>query len=115
MKYIPTSFGTYISVTPAEAKDMLSQGNLALLDVRRKDEYAEKHIPGAQLVPNETIGNSLLKGIPLVKTLLVYCKSGKRSEQAVKKLLSLGYSHIYNIAGGIDNWTYDTVSGTEGK
>lgn len=111
MKYIPTSFGTYISVTPEEAKDMLSQGDLALLDVRTKAEFAEKHLAGARNIPNETIGSSLIDGLALTKTILVYCKSGKRSEMAVKKLLSLGYTHVYNMAGGIEAWPYDTVQG----
>lgn len=113
MKTVPTSFGTYTLVTPEEAKDMLSQGNLALLDVRRPDEYKEKHIEGARLVPNESIGGSLIPDLPLKKTILVYCKSGKRSEIATKKLLSLGYTTVYNMEGGIEAWPYDTVSGDE--
>lgn len=113
MKVVPTSFGHYTSVTPEEAKDMLSQGDLALLDVRRSDEYEEKHLKGARLMPNESIGGSLIKGLPLAKTILVYCKSGKRSEMATKKLLSLGYSHVYNMEGGIEAWPYDTVSGKD--
>lgn len=113
MKTVPTSFGTYTLVTPEEAKDMMTQGTFAIIDVRRPDEYAEKHLAGARLVPNESIGNSLIDGLPLTKTILVYCKSGKRSEMATKKLLSLGYSRIYNMAGGIDAWPYDTVSSAD--
>ncbi len=42
--------------------------------------------------------------------ILVYCRSGVRSEAASKALIELGYSNVYDF-GGIIDWPYDTVSG----
>jgi len=41
--------------------------------------------------------------------ILVYCRSGNRSKQASEKLVSLGYTNVYEF-GGINEWTGETVS-----
>ena len=70
-------------------------------------EYAEGHIPGAILIPLDTIGDEPPKELPdLNQKILVYCRSGKRSKQAAGKLARLGYTEIYEI-GGIMAWPYE--------
>lgn|GEM_PF-4296883 len=44
------------------------------------------------------------------KTILVYCRSGRRSETAAKSLIKMGYTNTYDF-GGIIDWPYKTVSG----
>ena len=89
----------------AEDKDYI------ILDVRRPDEYAEKHIPGAINVPNEAIGNEEIPELPdKSQLIMVYCRSGNRSKQASEKLVALGYTNIVEF-GGINSWTGDVVSG----
>ena len=84
-----------------------------VLDVRTPAEYAERHIPGAINVPNETIGNTAPEQLPDRKQLiLVYCRSGKRSKQAADKLAALGYTNIVEF-GGINSWPGETVAGNE--
>lgn len=88
-----------------------TEDSYILLDVRTKEEYQEKHIPGAVNLPNETIGTEEIPELPAKDQLiLVYCRSGNRSKQAAKKLAALGYTNI-NEFGGINDWTGDTVSG----
>ena len=76
-----------------------------LLDVRREDEYAEGHIPGAINIANEEIGSDRPEGLPdLNQIIFVYCRSGRRSKEASKKLADLGYTQVYEF-GGIIDWT----------
>ena len=78
-----------------------------LLDVRRADEYAEGHIPGAINIANEEIGSDRPEELPdLNQNIFVYCRSGRRSKEASKKLADMGYTRIYEF-GGIIDWTGD--------
>ena len=88
---------------------MMDQGNVTIVDVRRADEYEAGHIPGAILVPNETILSEAATKLPDQNAvLLIYCRSGRRSAEAAQKLLSLGYSQVYDF-GGILDWPYDVT------
>ena len=57
-------------------------GEYIILDVRRADEFAEGHIPGAINVANEDIGDKEIAELPdKNQTIYVYCRSGNRSKQ----------------------------------
>lgn len=103
---------TYRQISMSEAITMMEkEKDYIILDVRRPDEFAEKHIPGAINIPNEIIGTEEIKELPNKKQLiLVYCRSGNRSKQASEKLVKLGYTNIVEF-GGIIDWTGETVSG----
>ncbi len=99
----------YHKITAAKAKSMMSDETVVIVDVRTLDEYNEGHIKNAILIPNESIGTtqpSLLPNKDAV--ILVYCRSGNRSKQAADKLVSLGYTKIYDF-GGIIDWSYGLV------
>jgi rhodanese-related sulfurtransferase len=79
------------------------------LDVRHADEYADGHIKGAINIDNDVIGANKLEELPdKEQTIYVYCRSGNRSKQAAKKLVSLGYTDVIEI-GGIIDWKGDIV------
>lgn len=101
---------SYTSISQEEAKKMMeADDGHVIVDVRRADEYASGHIPGAILVPNESIGTEKPAELPdLDQIILVYCRSGNRSAQAAKKLADLGYKNVYDF-GGIMSWTGDIV------
>lgn len=83
---------------------MKDEENYIILDVRRPDEYAEGHIPGAINVPNEEIGSAEISELPdKSQLILVYCRSGRRSKEAAEKLVKLGYTNIVEF-GGILDW-----------
>ena len=105
---------TYRCINMSEAVEMMNTAqDYIILDVRTPEEYAEKHIPGAVNVPNETIGISDVKELPEKDQLiLVYCRSGNRSKQASQKLADLGYTNIVEF-GGINSWPGATVSETQ--
>ena len=89
---------------------MEEQTDYIILDVRTPQEFAEKHIPNAINVPNESIGDKTIPELPREDQLiLVYCRSGNRSKQASEKLVALGYTNVYEF-GGINDWTGETVS-----
>lgn len=106
-----SSDSAYHKISAEEAKKKIEAGGVTIVDVRTAEEYAEKHLAGAVLVPNEAIGAQPPSALPdLDATLLVYCRSGVRSKQASDKLVKLGYTHVYDF-GGIIDWPYETVSG----
>lgn len=102
----------YKTINAEEAKIRIDSGEeLIIVDVRTPEEYKEKHIPGAVLIPNETIQDSRPVELPdLDAEILIYCRSGNRSAQAAKKLSELGYTKLFDF-GGIIDWPYETVSG----
>ena len=89
---------------------MEANKNAVILDVRTKPEFDEKHINRALLLPNEEIdAAAAAKVIPNKNAeVLLYCRSGRRSAEAAKKLLSLGYKNVKDF-GGIIDWPYETV------
>lgn len=102
---------TYRQISTQEAVDMMAkEKGYIILDVRREDEYAAGHIPGAILIPNETIGTEDIPQLPDKNQLiLVYCRSGNRSKQASEKLVKLGYTNIVEF-GGINSWTGEIIT-----
>lgn len=100
----------YKQVTTDEAKAMMeTEENYIILDVRTEEEFAERHIPNAINIPNETIGTEEISALPEKDQLiLVYCRSGNRSKQASQKLVDLGYTNIVEF-GGINDWTGEVV------
>lgn len=100
------TMNTYTQITQDEAMQMMTKNDdHIILDVRRPDEYSIGHIPGAVLIPNETIGTTPPEELKdFDQIILVYCRSGNRSKQAASKLAAMGYSHIYEF-GGINTWT----------
>ena len=101
----------YMNITAEEAKELMdTQENYIILDVRRQDEYDEKHIPGAILIPNEVIRERAESELTdKDQLILVYCRSGNRSKQASEVLKELGYTYIREF-GGIIDWPYETES-----
>ena len=90
-------------------------GEYIILDVRRADEFAEGHIPGAINVANEDIGDEEIAELPdKNQTIYVYCRSGNRSKQAAEKLVNLGYKNIIEF-GGIIDWKGDIENKTAVK
>ena len=100
-----SSSSGYRQISMDEAvKMMRDEKDYIILDVRRPDEFAEGHIPGAINVPNEEIGSAEIAKLPNKSQLiLIYCRSGRRSKEASEKLVKLGYTNIVEF-GGILDW-----------
>lgn len=102
---------SYTQISQEEAKAMMAKDDgHVVVDVRRQNEYDAGHIPGAILIPNESIGAEQPKELPdLEQVILVYCRSGNRSKQAAQKLSDMGYANVYEF-GGIIDWTGEVVA-----
>lgn len=96
------------NISSKTAKEKMEQKEkLTILDVRTKREYDQGHIPNAILLP---LGEIEQKANEILchkeEVILVYCRSGVRSKQAINLLVKLGYTNVYDL-GGILNWPYE--------
>lgn len=86
-----------------EAKRWLDQGAAVLIDVRESDEFAGEHIPGATLVPLSRFDPA--KAQAPGKKVVLQCRSGKRSLDALRMLgAAAGSVEAYSMKGGIIAW-----------
>ncbi|WP_051389098.1 molybdopterin-synthase adenylyltransferase MoeB [Arthrobacter sp. 35W] len=89
------------------ARDAGSE-NFELIDVREPGEYAIVSIPGARLVPLAGIQTgSALATLPRDVPLVLHCKAGTRSAQALASLKAAGYNDVVHLRGGILSWVRD--------
>ena len=104
------STASYKQISQEEAMEMMEKDDgHVIVDVRRQDEYDSGHIPGAILIPNESIVDEPPGELPdFEQIILIYCRSGRRSKEAAQKLADMGYTNIYEF-GGINTWTGETV------
>ncbi len=101
-------------ITAADAIRLLDSGKAVAVDVREPDEYAVGHIPGAKLLPLGQVIARAAEVLPDKNALwLVYCRTGRRSADAVQKLESLGYTNLRDL-GGILSWPYEIEGDFEG-
>ena len=100
------------NITAQEGLDMMEDNpDIILVDVRTEGEYKAEHIPGAVLLPVDSITETAGDVIPDKDAVyIVYCRSGNRSATAALMLIDLGYRNIYDM-GGIIDWPYATESG----
>jgi rhodanese-related sulfurtransferase len=89
-----------ISVADAAAR---RDAGAFVLDVRQPEEWQQAHIPGATLIPLTEL-NQRLNEIPKDKEIVVYCRSGNRSQAAAQTLIDNGFSGVSSMAGGINQW-----------
>jgi len=98
-------------ITPAEVKTLMD-GNSAfiLVDVRTPEEFRERHIEGAVLIPESQIVSRAESELPdKTAMIVVYCLSGGRSSRAARTLTGMGYEKVFDM-GGISGWPYAAVS-----
>ena len=101
----------YRKISAGEARKIMeSADDFILLDVRTDEEYKEKRIDRAILIPNYELANRAELELPDKKAvILIYCRSGRRSASAAKELVNMGYTNVYDF-GGINDWPYETTN-----
>jgi rhodanese-related sulfurtransferase len=79
--------------------------NVVILDVRTPEEFAAGHVPGAKNIPHDQLPNRLaeLAGAK-DKDIVVYCRSGRRSEMAINTLSSQGFERLLHLDGDMIKW-----------
>jgi len=97
-------------ITPAKLKEMKdSNPDLYILDVREPHEIAICAIAGTHKIPLGKIAERYAE-VPTDRAVVVHCKMGGRSAQAVEFLQGKGYANVKNLAGGILRWIDDVDS-----
>jgi adenylyltransferase/sulfurtransferase len=94
------------TITASELKDLLdSDKPIALIDVREPAEYEIVSIPGATLIPKDGILNGeVLAELPQDKQLVLYCKTGVRSAEALAAVKRAGFADAVHVQGGVISW-----------
>lgn len=83
----------------------LQSGGALLLDVREADEYDFVHAPGSTLIPLGQLAQRMLElGSDQSRPILLICRSGRRSAEALTILEQAGFSAVQNVAGGMLAW-----------
>ena len=87
---------------------MQSEKDYLIVDVRSKEEYDKRHIPGAILLPIDDIRAGKTDVLSDQRqTLLLYCWTGRRAEDAAILLAKMGYQNVYEF-GGLVDWRGET-------
>jgi len=91
-------------ITAEEAKRLIEQGQVRLIDVREAGENAQVRIPNSTLAPL----NALLsrpRQFLNEDNIIFYCAEGIRSAVACEMAAAVGFEKLYNLEGGINAWT----------
>jgi len=106
-------------LSPAAATLMINRQDAQILDVREADEFASGHLPDARNIPLSKLAERAGELEKLKdKPIIVCCASGVRSGKGCGELAKLGFSQVYNIAGGVDAWVgagYPIKKGSRSK
>lgn len=97
------------NVTTSEAHKLISsKKNLVILDVRTNEEYKSGHIKNSILIPSTELDLNIEQISKFKENpVLVYCRTGRRSKDAVDILVKNGFKEIYHMNQGISAWKYD--------
>lgn len=91
------------NITPTDFKELLKKDDhFLLVDVREAWEHAAYSIGGMLIPLGELV--SRRQEIPQDLPVLLYCEKGIRSMIAIQRLEMLGYTNLYNLAGGMKAW-----------
>ena len=98
-------------LTPKQLQEKLNnQETICVLDVREDWEYEICRLEKSLHIPLGDLENRLQE-IPYLKTIVVVCHHGIRSQKGALKLIRAGFSDVLNLSGGIDAWAKEVDPG----
>ncbi len=86
-----------------EGKELMSSGNVAVIDVREPHEYNAGHVPNATLIPVATVF-ARKEELPRDKDIIFVCGVGQRSALACEMAAAAGLTRVFNLEGGTEAW-----------
>jgi len=97
------------TITPSELKEKFDRGDdFLLVDVREPHEYEIVKIEGSVLIPKDRIlSGEALAELPQDKPIVLHCKSGARSAEALAALHRAGFNDAVHVGGGVLAWAHD--------
>ena len=98
--------GLYDNGFPTVTADQITDlANYQILDTREKEEFEVSHLPNAIRVGYDAFDLSATDGLDKGKPVLVYCTVGARSQDIGRRLQAAGFTRVYNLYGGIIQWS----------
>lgn len=99
------AMGELVKTVKVEQVTALQNAGSLVLDVREDGEYAEAHVAGSKLIPLGQLAQRLQElGTDKTKPVVLICRSGRRSAQALTILEQAGFSAASNVEGGMIAW-----------
>jgi len=99
----------FAALSAMQAVRLMNQGAL-VIDLRSKDSYDAGHIGDARNIPAaelEAQSETLKKWRD--KTVITYCDGGVSGAAAARTLTKLGFTHVFNLGGGLNSWVKDNL------
>jgi rhodanese-related sulfurtransferase len=95
----------FYRINVAEAKEMAQSADVEIIDVREPHEYQAGHLPGATLIPVNSVF-ARREELPKDKKIVFVCEVGQRSALAAELAAAAGLpaDRLYNLDGGTDAW-----------
>lgn len=96
------------SIETRTVSERLAWGDrsVVVLDVRTPSEYAEGHVPGAMNIPHTELASRIGElADARDRDIVVYCRSGNRSEQALETLREAGFTRLFHMKGDYLRWS----------
>jgi rhodanese-related sulfurtransferase len=85
------------------AAQLYSKGKVVIVDVRQDWEYEDVHVDDSILIPLDELSGRTDE-IPTDQPVVILCRSGNRSSQALRQLENEGFDNVHNLVGGITAW-----------
>lgn len=92
------------NLTPEVLREGLARGEMRVVDVREADEFARVRIDGAELAPLSRFDPLAISRSEDRKRLVLVCRTGRRSEDAARRLLQSGAGEVSHLSGGLAAW-----------
>ena len=101
LNYVSSVCDIIPEITPQQVQ---KNKKTLIIDVREVNEWKAGHIDGAKHIPLSDLMQGHRPNLPIKNDIILYCRSGQRSQQAARILKSQGYLNLYNMTGGYDEW-----------
>lgn len=98
------------TVAPGQAIQIANHKSGIFVDVREASEFSSGHIPKARHIPLAKLQERQAELEKFKdKPIILYCRSGQRSVRAAGLLRKLGFTSVYNLAGGFAHWQNENL------
>jgi len=103
--YLQLQDSSHGDISVEQARSLIeTKPNLVIVDVRTPEEFSTGYIEGAMNLCAECDAQLLLDNLNTDDEILLYCRTGRRSANALRILRENGYEKVYNMVGGIEAW-----------
>lgn len=91
------------NLSPAAVAELRNEGKVVVVDVRQDWEYEAVRVPDSVLIPLDELP-ARIGEVPSGQRVVLICRSGNRSSQALRLLTEEGFDNVHNLVGGITAW-----------